>query len=215
MSWERARKPEHKEERRAAILAAAAELFDEGGVEGASLTSIARGAGISKANVYRYFESREAIFLELMVEEQDLWEQEILSGLADLEGRNDPAAVAALMARALVHRPRLCGMMASLASVLEHNVGVEAVAGFKRRFAAGVYEIIPALHGALPDISVPALKAFLMHHYLHATGAWPHGHPSPVVQEVLAMDEFAEMRMDFETEVRANAECLLRGLSGS
>ena len=49
--WQRARKPEQKEERREAILAAAGRLLDAEGLEGTGLNAIAREAGISKANV--------------------------------------------------------------------------------------------------------------------------------------------------------------------
>ena len=60
-SWQRARRPEQKQQRQSAIIAAARKLVDEGGVDNATLSAIAKSAGISKANCYRYYESREAI----------------------------------------------------------------------------------------------------------------------------------------------------------
>lgn len=213
LTWERARHPEQKRERRTTILAAAARLFDEGGVDGASLSAIARAASISKANVYRYFESREAIFLELLVDEQEAWERDVRAGLADLEGRDDIDAVATLFATVLVARPRMCALMASLASVLEHNIGEETVANFKRRFAGGMLEILPVLQTAVPSVPFSGLRSFLMHHVLHAAGTWPHAHPSPVVESVLRREEFAGLRVEFADAVRSHACALLRGLA--
>ncbi len=61
LTFQRARKPEEQQLRRAAILAAAAELFDAEGAQGAGLNAIAARAGFTKSNVYRYFESREEV----------------------------------------------------------------------------------------------------------------------------------------------------------
>ena len=53
-----ARNPEHKLVRKEAILSAARYLVDTEGVEGTTLSDIARQANLSKANCYRYFENR-------------------------------------------------------------------------------------------------------------------------------------------------------------
>ena len=81
----RARRPEHKRERREAILAGARRLLDAEGVEGATLSAIARAAGLSKANCYRYFESREAILLAVILDEARAWLGTVEAGLAELD----------------------------------------------------------------------------------------------------------------------------------
>lgn len=54
------------EARREAILAAAKAVFEEMGFEQATMSEIATREGGSKATLYRYFESKEAIFEELL-----------------------------------------------------------------------------------------------------------------------------------------------------
>jgi TetR/AcrR family transcriptional regulator, mexJK operon transcriptional repressor len=49
-------------ERRASILAGAAQVFAEDGYEGASMSQIARAAGVSKGTLYNYFDSKSALF---------------------------------------------------------------------------------------------------------------------------------------------------------
>lgn len=54
------------EARRLAILAAAREVFQERGFDQASMDDIAAHMGSSKATLYRYFASKEALFTELV-----------------------------------------------------------------------------------------------------------------------------------------------------
>jgi AcrR family transcriptional regulator len=54
------------EARRTALLTAAREVFQEVGFDQASMDMIAARAGSSKATLYRYFDSKETLFTELM-----------------------------------------------------------------------------------------------------------------------------------------------------
>jgi TetR/AcrR family transcriptional repressor of mexJK operon len=49
-------------EKRAQILAGAAEIFARDGYEGASMSSIAGKAEVSKGTLYNYFASKAALF---------------------------------------------------------------------------------------------------------------------------------------------------------
>jgi AcrR family transcriptional regulator len=55
------------EERRQAIIDAAFEVFSELGYEEASMAEIAARCGIYKATLYGYFESKEVMFVEVML----------------------------------------------------------------------------------------------------------------------------------------------------
>lgn len=50
------------------ILAAAAEVFHEHGFAGASMSAVCERAGGSKATLYRYFKSKEDLFVTLMLD---------------------------------------------------------------------------------------------------------------------------------------------------
>lgn len=56
------------EARRLAILAAAAEVFQETGFERASMSAICERLGYSKATLYNYFSSKEALFSAVVFE---------------------------------------------------------------------------------------------------------------------------------------------------
>jgi AcrR family transcriptional regulator len=181
-------------------------------LDGASLTAIARKAGISKANVYRYFESREAVFLELLLQEQAMWAEATCEALAPLRGSGDVVAIADALTRVLLDHPRLCGLLSALASVFEHNVSVDAVVAFKLAAMAELVKVVQALHQAIPALSVEQLRSFMTYEYMLVTGLWPHAHPSPVVAEVCARPGFEQLAVDFESTIRGHAEVTLRGL---
>ena len=54
--------------KRQTILEAAAEVFRVQGFAGASMTAVAERAGGSKATLYRYFDSKEDVFIAVMLD---------------------------------------------------------------------------------------------------------------------------------------------------
>jgi AcrR family transcriptional regulator len=72
---------------RTRLLESAAQLFARGGYEGASVDLIAESAGYSKGAFYSNFESKEAIFLELL----DAHKRREIEALAQLLAQDIPA----------------------------------------------------------------------------------------------------------------------------
>src|SRR5262245_20494029 len=58
---------------RARVLAAARKRFERYGYRRTSIAEIARDAGIAVGTVYRYFETKEAIFLAVAEDTIDAW----------------------------------------------------------------------------------------------------------------------------------------------
>src|SRR5919201_5607722 len=77
------------EDRRAAILDAALEVFSRRGYNGASIDEIAQAAGISKALIYEHFPSKRDLHLSLL----EAHVQEIFERLADAAATSDPGEV--------------------------------------------------------------------------------------------------------------------------
>lgn len=207
--WIRARRPEQKQERRMAILGAAEELLDERGLEGTGLTAIAERSGLSRANLYRYFDSREAILLELLLDAQDSWMSALEAGLAEARG---PAQVAATIASTLAERPRFCVLMGAMAQQLELHLSVEDVRRFHTALVERTDRLMPALEAALPDRDPRQLRHGLAVLVMSAGGIWPYCHPVPVVVEVLAEEPFQHLRFEFEPAVRQLATACLAAL---
>lgn len=211
-NWKRARKPEQIEVRRTAILEAATELLDEGGADAAGLSAIARAAGLSKANLYRYFESREAILLTIFISELEQWSLALEGALNQIPVPGDVSSVAQLYTDSISDRVRLSELMSVFAPVLERNLTVESVEAEKSELRSCFVRLIPALCSALPQFSKAQANEFLIMQTIFQMGLWPHTNPSAEVDEVLRQEAFADLRMNFEERVRWHALILLRGL---
>ncbi len=189
--FQRARSEEHKAQRRAELLEASSELLAELGVDGISLSAIAKRAGLSKSNVYTYFESREDVLLSLLFEDWQTWVSEAEVAMAPLAGRDDPAAVATILAERYLAKPRLCELMSVLSSVLEQNVSADRIATFKRATLPLGIRMANMLHVALPSLPFDRCVWVLKSLIAQVAGFWPLLNPPPNVAEVLAQPEFA------------------------
>jgi AcrR family transcriptional regulator len=127
-SFQRARRPEQKDQRRETILAAAADLAGESGVARVSLGDIAGAVGLAKSNVLRYFGTREEIYLQLTMREGAGWA--VAAGAA-LEQASGFSAAAAALADAYADRPLYCDLTTHAETMLEHNVSVAALRVYK------------------------------------------------------------------------------------
>lgn len=85
---------------RARLLAAASQLFTEFGYEGTAVTRIAKAAGMTPANMYWHFPSKQALLAEMLTQ-MYAWSQDYLTNQLPPEG--DAAARLAAYVRALVH----------------------------------------------------------------------------------------------------------------
>ncbi|MEU8661644.1 TetR/AcrR family transcriptional regulator [Actinoplanes philippinensis] len=157
MTFQRARTEEHREIRRRAILDMASAMLDEMPVAAVTLNELSRRVGLAKPNVLRYFESREAVLLELL----DRFLQEWLTELADeldagvgddLPVAERAEAVAAILSRSLSRRGVLCELFGAQGSVLEHNVSVAVVARYKRASLDRLTTMTSLLRKSLPEL---------------------------------------------------------------
>ena len=213
MSFERARQPEQIALRRQSILAATLDLFEEQGFDNTRLADIGRRAGVSKASVYRYFETKEAIFLALLAHATEEWVEDLERSLAALRGAGTVQEVASLVADSLAARPRLCSLAARLSSVLEKNLSPDAIRDFKRSNMALTVRLVHALHAALPGLSLSGAQRFVAIVVTFQNGLYPVAFPPPAAEAVLAEPEFAPYRLSYRDALREAARLILTALA--
>lgn len=209
--FQRARKPEEITLRREQLLAAAADLFDAEGPQGAGLNAIAAKAGFTKSNVYRYFESREQVLLELFREEFAALVDDMVARLADTP-IGDVAALAETITATFLARPRCCALIAILSSTLEQNVSEATIVGVKTNMGEQNRRLVAALAARLPAASPADCGwAIAMTGSLLA-GMWPSANPPPAARAVLARPDFKHLRMDVARDLRRAATALLTSI---
>src|ERR687890_2721063 len=180
----RARRPEHKQQRRDAILAAARNLARESGVRNVSLGAVAETVGLAKSNISRYFGTREEIYLVLLAEEWRDWAQAVSARLQDSHGT---ATAVTALAETIVDRRLFCDLLSHASTTLEQNVSVPAARAFKH-----------AMHDLLTGMGADVARATEL---TEREGAelvgmasglagmlYPAANPPPVLAQVYAED---------------------------
>ncbi|MFD5815976.1 TetR family transcriptional regulator [Streptomyces sp. NPDC127038] len=150
--FRRARSPQAKQQREAAILDAARALGAERGIRQVTLTDIAAAVGMHKSALLRYFETREEIYLRLTAAGWQEWVP-VLCAEIGRGADGDPADVAAAFARTLAARGMFCDLLAQAPMNLERNVSVEAVLEFKLVTLTGVAAVVAAVRERLPELT--------------------------------------------------------------
>ncbi len=216
--FQRARSEQQRQERRQAILSAAAAMLAEMPVAGVTLNELSRRAGLAKSNVLRYFESREAVLLELL---DTAWQDWLVQLDQDLAGAVNPAdaltrradQLAGVVASSLASQPMLCDLISAQAAVLEHNVSPDVAARYKRASMAAITALgvlmlrcVPELGGA--DAFRLAGTAVMM-----TAALWPHTQPSAAMLAAYEADPaLAALRLDFTSTVREVIGVMTAGL---
>ncbi|MGN6609733.1 MAG: TetR family transcriptional regulator [Jatrophihabitans sp.] len=214
--FQRARTPEQQEHRRQHILATAQQLLDERPLTEISLRDLAREVGLAKSNVVRYFPTREAVFLAVLVDDWTTW----LDALADALPRPDARRarrtthrrIAEALATTLLARPRLCRLISSTQTVLERNVPADATRAFKRDSLTRTRRLADLLRAADPELRAATAFELAGTVWTLVAGAWPVANPSPVAAAVLRDPEFAALALDFRDVFVRIVVALLGGL---
>ncbi|PXY22817.1 TetR/AcrR family transcriptional regulator [Prauserella muralis] len=202
----RARRPEHKQQRREAILAAARELAAESGVRNVSLGDIARAVGIAKSNVVRYFGTREEIYLELVLDCGREWADDVRRRLPD-------DGVVDALARAFDEHPLLCDLLSHSATSFEHNVSVEAAATFKRTLLVQLRELSAAIAEASAELTESEAQEVVTAAAGLATALYPAANPPPTLVEVYARNpDLAGAHVAFLPAMTRAISALVAGL---
>jgi AcrR family transcriptional regulator len=206
----RARRPEHKQQRREAILAAARELALRSGVRNVSLGSVAAAVGLAKSNLARYFATREEIYLELAAQEWRDWERAVLDRLAE---SRDPGDVVDALAETLAERPLLCDLLGHTASSLEHNVTVEAARAFKLKVLDAIANLAAGIAGANSGLTEGEAFELVAVAGGLAGMLYPAANPPPVLAELYARDpQLAAACVPFVPTVKRALAAFVAGL---
>jgi AcrR family transcriptional regulator len=217
-TFQRARSEEQREARRRAILDAAAAMLAEMPVAQVTLNELSRRVGLAKSNVLRYFESREAVLLELLDSAWQEWLTQLAQDLDAAVSASAPLAkrgdqVAAALAASLAERPVLCDLLSAQAAALERNVSPRVAAQYKRASIANVAALGGLLLGYVAELGEHDAGRLAAATAMVAGALWPHAQPSAAMLAAYQADPaLASMRIDFSAAVREVLEVLIAGL---
>ena len=217
-TFQRARSDEQRAIRRQAILETAAVMLTEMPVAQVSLNELSRRVGLAKSNVLRYFESREAVLLELLDDAWSGWLTGLAGDMHSAVDSVDPVArrvdqVAATLASSLGRHPVLCDLLSAQAAVLERNVSAGVAARYKRAAIANVGALSLIVLEHIVELGEQNAGRFAAAAVLVAGAVWTHAQPSAAMMAVYESEpDLAAMRLDATPTMRDLFEVLISGL---
>lgn len=193
-------------------------MLDEMPVADITLNGMSRRACMAKSNVLRYFESREAVLLELSIEALSEWVDTLEAEFAVGFEESAPAParacrLAAVIAASLAARPVLCELMSAQAAVLEHNISTDTVLRYKRASGANVERLAGMVSTQLPELGAEQALKFTTMAALMATAVWTHCHTAPAVVAAYEAEPTLQLhKLEFDATLQESLEVILAGL---
>jgi AcrR family transcriptional regulator len=217
-TFQRARRPEQVQERRAVILATARDLLARRRAADVSLRELADEVGLAMSNVLRYFDSREAIFAQILDAEWRDWLDELAVALpAATRGRPEDGLARArqaadAIAGTLLARPLLCELLSGIATILERNIPLDFTREFKRQSWAKRERLGELVRAEFPALRREDAWDFAGAVVFTLAGLWPYTRPTEAVATVLAEAGMPPALESIGTTLR---DMLVRQLAGT
>jgi TetR/AcrR family transcriptional regulator len=171
VDWVRARSDEQIEQRINEIVDATARLYQENRFEDITFAMIAKEADFTRSNLYRYFQTKEDIFLELIKHDIEIWRKDILENFA--EATPSLHEVAKTSVNLILKHRRMVKLFTILFTLLEPNATLEALTAFKQKINEEIGMVAQFLSTVLAFPSVETAAEFLSTQSSLAIGAYP------------------------------------------
>lgn len=213
-TFQRARTPAQKQQRREAILAAARALALGRGVGNVTLAAIAEEVGLAKSNVLSYFGTLDAIYLQLVNEE---WRDWVTVAAARLTGATaGPADVADALSLSFAEQPLLCDLLAHAVRYVEHSVSADDVRAQQLTVGPAVDHLVSKMVDALPQLSEPVAIDLMLLTAIVGGGLWLRANPSPGLKSLYKTNPAMPAAfIDFSATLRTLVRTLIEGVIAS
>ena len=182
-----------------------------------NVADIAAEAGLAKGTVYRYFRSKDEIFIALLQDDFAELFSALAAAIPQLPKANAEAATAfaRVFSQQLQQRPTLLPLAAMVNAVLEHNLPLAVLKQFKQMLSDGLQQLGQLIASHIGSINESAAAQLLLHSYGLTLGLWQALQYPPSVQALLqSSPELSNLQRDFNTELAAAIAQLWRGAWG-
>ncbi|WP_078293134.1 TetR family transcriptional regulator [Mycobacterium sp. D16R24] len=215
MTFRRARSEEQREIRRQAILETASSMLSDMPVSQITLNELSRRTGLAKSAMVRYFESREAVLLELLDAALRCWATEIVAELSrdTYSGTAQERAnhVATLLSRSLRQHAVLCDLITAQPGVLEHNVSDGTLLRFRRSAHASIASLTEAIRSYIPELGDDA-QSVCLSILVTSAALWMYARPSASAIAAIETDPaLADIHLNFDADLETMLARLIVG----
>jgi len=211
VNWVRARSDEQIEQRTKEIVDATARLYEEHRFEDITFAMIAKEAEFTRSNLYRYFETKEDIFLELIKHDIEAWREDVLEKFT-AENKSS-RELAEVWVDLILKNRRMIKLFTILFTLLERNASLKALTAFKQKINEEIGIVAQFLNTALPFPSVEAAAEFISAQSSLAIGSYPMMDLTPKQIEAMGAIEMDTIPGFYKERLVRATELLLRGFT--
>ncbi len=216
MNWQRARTDEKKNERKAAIYGAALTLFKKKGYEKVSFNAIAVEAGFTKSNMYRYFCSKEEIFLNIFASLFDDWYEDCSQRLQKLDENVEVTLFAKTWVASYKSHPEFLDLIPILFISLENNSSFEQLLEFKKLSMNLLYQLAVKVSKIYPTIQDEKAFQFLTLSFAATANYWAaQSQQNEALEKIYQLEQFKVLKPNFEQSLTVSVEIIIKGLQAS
>ena len=212
MEWQRATTDTQKESRKKEIFEATLFLFKEHGYENVSFNMIAKQAKFTKSNMYRYFSSKEDIFLSIFGEMFKVWQKEYVLALRKFEENVAHKQFAQTWIRSYLDNPEFLDLIPLLFISLERNSSYEQLFTFKQMSKDLLFQVAMEVNRVYPSLDIDGAFKLINTSFSITSNFWVANFQNESIRKIYENDEFKFMKPNFEKDVTASMELILRGL---
>ncbi|WP_166838311.1 TetR family transcriptional regulator [Rheinheimera pleomorphica] len=203
---------EAKAQRRADFLRSARALFLQQ-QRLPAVADIAADTGLAKGTVYRYFQSKEQIFLALLSEDFAALFSQLETVVTALPqpfvAAAEPFAKGYL--RLLQQSDSLLPLLALLNAVLEQNLPQPQLLAFKQQLAQALDTLGAQLAKRFTELTATGASQLLLNSYALTLGLYQSTRLPPAVLALLQQAGLSQLQRDFNTELHYALIALWRG----
>ncbi len=216
MNWQRARTDKNKSERKEAIYKAALSLFKKKGYESVSFNGIASEAGFTKSNMYRYFKSKEEIFLNIFMDLFRDWYEDCTGRLQKLQQNAEIKHFAEAWVTSYRSHPQFLDLTPILFISLECNSSYEQLLEFKQQSLDLLYQLAIEISKVYPNIQGEKAFRFLTLSFAATANYWAaESRQNEALNKIYQLEQFKELKPNFEESLTASVEIIIRGIQAS
>jgi AcrR family transcriptional regulator len=209
MSWQRARSEEQKDQRVQEILEAGCREFLTKPYHSITLLGIAQVAKISRTNIYRYFATKEEIFLAILQDDLELWVKSMEESPGKEISIND---FAQWWSQTFAQRDRLPELLPLLSQSLEENIQEERLREFKLALADFTGRMGAVLRARLPWFPPQRIGEFALTQLALVSGFTPMTQRGGVHNKILEDPRLQGFAIDFVPSYAGALETWLEGV---
>ena len=212
MEWQRATTDTQKELRKKEIFEATLFLFKEHGYDNVSFNMIAKRANFTKSNMYRYFSSKEDIFLSIFGEMFKTWQKDYVLALQAFEENTAYKQFAKTWVRSYLDNPEFLDLIPILFISLERNSSYEQLFKFKQMSKGLLFQVAMEVKRVYPSLDIDEAFQIINSSFAITSNFWAANFQNESIRKIYEDDEFKFMKPDFEKDVTTSMELILKGL---